>query len=178
MLHYGDLSDALALTHLLHKSRRRRSTTWGRNRTSASVSTCRSTRSRRSRWERSICLEAVRQLGAPVRFYQASSSEMYGKVREMPQTENTPFYPRSPYACAKVYALLADGQLPRGLRPFRLQRHPVQSRIAAPRRNVCDAQNHSRRGRIRQGLRTSSIWATWTRNATGDSPATMSRPCG
>jgi GDPmannose 4,6-dehydratase len=38
------------------------------------------------------------------RFYQASSSEMYGKVVETPQTENTPFYPRSPYACAKVFA--------------------------------------------------------------------------
>src|SRR5208282_6891833 len=39
----------------------------------------------------------------PIRFYQASSSEMYGKVVESPQTEKTPFYPRSPYACAKVY---------------------------------------------------------------------------
>jgi GDPmannose 4,6-dehydratase len=49
-------------------------------------------------------LEAIRETGVPARFYQASSSEMYGKVREVPQTENTPFYPRSPYACAKVYA--------------------------------------------------------------------------
>jgi len=39
-----------------------------------------------------------------VRFYQASTSELFGKVRETPQTENTPFYPRSPYACAKIYA--------------------------------------------------------------------------
>ncbi len=48
-------------------------------------------------------LEAIRSCGLPVRFYQASSSEMYGKVVETPQTEKTPFYPRSPYACAKVY---------------------------------------------------------------------------
>jgi GDPmannose 4,6-dehydratase len=48
-------------------------------------------------------LEAVRSLQKPVRFYQASSSEMYGKVVETPQTEKTPFYPRSPYGCAKVY---------------------------------------------------------------------------
>jgi len=48
-------------------------------------------------------LEAIRDTGQPVRFYQASSSEMYGKVLEKPQTERTPFYPRSPYACAKVY---------------------------------------------------------------------------
>lgn len=49
-------------------------------------------------------LEALRMMDKPPRFYQASSSEMYGKVVETPQTERTPFYPRSPYACAKVYA--------------------------------------------------------------------------
>src|SRR5881409_3919350 len=49
-------------------------------------------------------LEAIREAGIKPRFYQASSSEMYGKVREVPQTENTPFYPRSPYGCAKVFA--------------------------------------------------------------------------
>jgi GDPmannose 4,6-dehydratase len=49
-------------------------------------------------------LEAIRDTGLPIRFYQASSSEMYGKVMETPQTEKTPFYPRSPYACAKVYS--------------------------------------------------------------------------
>jgi GDPmannose 4,6-dehydratase len=49
-------------------------------------------------------LEAIHQLGLPAKFYQASSSEMFGKVRETPQTELTPFHPRSPYAVAKVYA--------------------------------------------------------------------------
>ncbi|MBN1819061.1 MAG: GDP-mannose 4,6-dehydratase [Sedimentisphaerales bacterium] len=49
-------------------------------------------------------LDAVTKLHKPVRFYQASSSEMYGKVIETPQTETTPFYPRSPYACGKVYS--------------------------------------------------------------------------
>jgi len=48
-------------------------------------------------------LEAIHQLGLPARFYQASSSEMFGKVREIPQSELTPFHPRSPYAVAKVY---------------------------------------------------------------------------
>ncbi|MCB2230069.1 GDP-mannose 4,6-dehydratase [bacterium] len=48
-------------------------------------------------------LEAVRLVDKKVRFYQASSSEMFGKVREVPQTERTPFYPRSPYGVAKVY---------------------------------------------------------------------------
>jgi len=51
-------------------------------------------------------LEAIRMLGfeGKTRFYQASSSELFGKVREIPQTEQTPFYPRSPYACAKLYS--------------------------------------------------------------------------
>lgn len=49
-------------------------------------------------------LEAIRDTDPAIRFYQASSSEMYGKVVERPQTEKTPFYPRSPYACAKVYS--------------------------------------------------------------------------
>ena len=48
-------------------------------------------------------LEAVREVCPEARFYQASSSEMFGKVREVPQTEETPFYPRSPYGVAKVY---------------------------------------------------------------------------
>ncbi len=48
-------------------------------------------------------LEAIRLVNKKIRFYQASSSEMFGKVREVPQTENTPFYPRSPYGVAKVY---------------------------------------------------------------------------
>src|SRR2546430_1240139 len=49
-------------------------------------------------------LEAIRETGMSPKFYQASSSELYGKVFETPQTETTPFHPRSPYACAKAYA--------------------------------------------------------------------------
>jgi GDPmannose 4,6-dehydratase len=49
-------------------------------------------------------LEAIRENGLNTRYYQASSSEMYGKVQAIPQTEETPFYPRSPYAVAKLYA--------------------------------------------------------------------------
>ena len=51
-------------------------------------------------------LDAIRSAGLTnsVKFYQASTSELYGKVQEVPQTETTPFYPRSPYAAAKLYA--------------------------------------------------------------------------
>ncbi len=50
------------------------------------------------------CLEAIRQFSTHTKFYQASSSEMYGKVLQTPQNEDTPFYPRSPYGVAKVYS--------------------------------------------------------------------------
>src|SRR5262249_30977872 len=49
-------------------------------------------------------LEAMRRVGLDARFYQAASSELYGKAREVPQSERTPFHPRSPYAAAKAYA--------------------------------------------------------------------------
>src|SRR5260370_22166042 len=49
-------------------------------------------------------LDAVRRVDPAIRIYQASSSEMFGKVREVPQTEQTPFYPRSPYGVSKVFA--------------------------------------------------------------------------
>ncbi|NLG92229.1 MAG: GDP-mannose 4,6-dehydratase [Clostridiales bacterium] len=49
-------------------------------------------------------LDSIREVNPAIRFYQASSSELFGKVRETPQTEKTPFYPRSPYAAAKLYA--------------------------------------------------------------------------
>jgi GDPmannose 4,6-dehydratase len=52
-------------------------------------------------------LEAIRESGVKPRFYQASSSEMFGKVQEMPQTEKTPFWPRSPYGVAKVFSYWA-----------------------------------------------------------------------
>ncbi len=49
-------------------------------------------------------LDAIKENGLETKFYQASSSEMFGKVAEVPQTEETPFYPRSPYGCAKVFS--------------------------------------------------------------------------
>jgi GDPmannose 4,6-dehydratase len=52
-------------------------------------------------------LEAIRETGLKTKFYQASSSELYGKAREIPQTESTPFYPRSPYGVAKLYSYWA-----------------------------------------------------------------------
>jgi len=49
-------------------------------------------------------IDAIKETGLKTKFYQASTSELYGKVRQVPQNENTPFYPRSPYGVAKLYA--------------------------------------------------------------------------
>ena len=59
-------------------------------------------------------------------FYQASTSELYGKVRETPQSETTPFYPRSPYGAAKLYAYWITVNYREAYGMSCLQRHPVQ----------------------------------------------------
>ena len=72
-------------------------------------------------------LEAIRFLGlTKTRFYQASTSELFGLVQETPQSETTPFHPRSPYAVAKDVRVLDSGELPGGIRDVRLQRNFVQ----------------------------------------------------
>ena len=94
-------------------------------------------------------LEAVRMVGGSsnngIRFYQASSSEMFGKVRETPQTELTPFHPRSPYGCAKVFGHDIVVNYRESYGHVRLQRDPVQPRGAAPRLRVRHPQGHQRR---------------------------------
>ena len=99
-------------------------------------------RPRRAEDARGDPLTRTRAASASTRRRQ---SEMFGKVRETPQTEDTPFYPRSPYGVAKVYGHYIDGQLPRVLRHARVQRHPLQPRVAAPRAGVRHPQGHARR---------------------------------
>jgi GDPmannose 4,6-dehydratase len=104
LLHHGDLADAGSLIRLLEKIRPDEVYNLGAQsdvRISFDIPgyTADVTATGVAR-----LLEAIHQLGLPARFYQASSSEMFGKVREVPQTELTPFHPRSPYAVAKVYA--------------------------------------------------------------------------
>jgi GDPmannose 4,6-dehydratase len=103
-LHYGDLSDASSLGRLLSEIRpdeiyNLAAQSHVRVSFDAPEYTTDITATGAIR-----LLEAMRQSGSKARFYQASSSEMYGKVQEIPQKETTPFYPRSPYGCAKVYA--------------------------------------------------------------------------
>jgi GDPmannose 4,6-dehydratase len=103
-LHYGDLSDASALARLIGKiqpeevynlaAQSHVRVSFDSPEYTTDITATGAVR----------LLEAIRETGIKPRFYQASSSEMYGKVQEIPQTERTPFYPRSPYGCAKVYA--------------------------------------------------------------------------
>jgi GDPmannose 4,6-dehydratase len=92
-------------------------------------------------------LEAIREAGLvkKVRFYQASSSEMFGKVQQVPQTESTPFWPRSPYGCAKVYAYWLTVNYRESYHLHASQRHSLQPREPAPRRDVRHPQDHPRR---------------------------------
>jgi GDPmannose 4,6-dehydratase len=102
-LHYGDLSDASALARLIGKiqpdevynlaAQSHVRVSFDSPEYSTDIGATGAIR----------LLEAIRETGIKPRFYQASSSEMFGKVLEVPQRETTPFYPRSPYACAKVY---------------------------------------------------------------------------
>jgi GDPmannose 4,6-dehydratase len=105
-LHYGDLTDAVALVKLLYQLQPDEIYNLAAQshvRVSFDIPTY--TGDVTGLGAQRI-LEAVIEsgIGKKVRYYQASSSEMFGKVQQVPQTETTPLYPRSPYACAKVYA--------------------------------------------------------------------------
>jgi GDPmannose 4,6-dehydratase len=104
ILHYGDMSDASALARLIGKIQPEEiynlaAQSHVRVSFDAPEYTTDITATGAVR-----LLEAIRETGIQPRFYQASSSEMFGLVQETPQSERTPFYPRSPYACATVYA--------------------------------------------------------------------------
>jgi GDPmannose 4,6-dehydratase len=104
LLHYGDLNDASSINRLLREIRPNEIYNLGAQshvrvsfdvpEYTAEVDALGAVR----------ILEGIQETGLDTRFYQASSSELYGKVVETPQRETTPFYPRSPYACAKAYA--------------------------------------------------------------------------
>ena len=103
-LHYGDLNDASSLNRLLREIRPDEIYNLGaQSHVKVSFDVPEYTGEIDALGAVRI-LEGIRESGLNARFYQASSSELYGKVVETPQKETTPFYPRSPYACAKAYA--------------------------------------------------------------------------
>jgi GDPmannose 4,6-dehydratase len=104
VLHYGDLSDASALSRLLAEVKPEELYNLAaQSHVRVSFDSPEYTTDIGATGTVRL-LEAIRETGLSTRFYQASSSEMFGMVREIPQRETTPFYPRSPYGCAKVYS--------------------------------------------------------------------------
>jgi GDPmannose 4,6-dehydratase len=104
LLHYGDLSDASGLARLLGKIQPDEIYNLAAQSHVRVSFDCPEYTTDITGTGAIRLLEAIRETGLKVRYYQASSSEMYGLVQEVPQKETTPFYPRSPYGCAKVYA--------------------------------------------------------------------------
>lgn len=103
-LHYGDLSDSSSLVRILHACSPHEIYNLGaQSHVGVSFEIPESTGDITGLGVVRL-LEAIRTTGIQTKFYQASSSELFGKVQEIPQKETTPFYPRSPYACAKAYA--------------------------------------------------------------------------
>jgi GDPmannose 4,6-dehydratase len=90
-------------------------------------------------------LEAIREAGLRSRFYQASSSEMFGKAQQVPQTEKTPFWPRSPYGVAKVFSYWATVNYRESYDLFATNGIMFNHESPAARRNVRHAQNLARR---------------------------------
>jgi len=103
-LHYGDLSDASGLARLMAKIEPQEIYNLAAQSHVRVSFDCPEYTTDITATGAVRLLEAIRESGIKPRFYQASSSEMFGLVQAVPQTETTPFYPRSPYACAKVYA--------------------------------------------------------------------------
>src|SRR6056297_2006552 len=105
-MHYGDLTDSTNLIRIIQKTKPDEIYNLGaQSHVKVSFETPEYTANSDATGTLRL-LEAIRILGMEekVRFYQASTSELYGKVQETPQKETTPFYPRSPYGVAKLYA--------------------------------------------------------------------------
>ncbi len=124
-------------------------------------------------------LEAMREVCPEARFYQASSSEMFGKVQEVPQTETTPFYPRSPYGVAKVYGHFITVNYRESYGLHATSGILFNHEITAARTRVRDPQDHLARRRDPLGLRRPDQARQYsTPSAIGDTPRTTSRRCG
>ena len=122
-------------------------------------------------------LEAVRLAAPKAKFYQASSSEMFGKVREVPQNENTPFYPRSPYGVAKVYGHWITVNYRESYDMFAVS--GILFNHESPRRGLEFVTRKISNGvaRIKLGKQNPLNWAIWMLNEIGVMLKIMSEPC-
>ena len=122
-------------------------------------------------------LEAVRILGLikKTKIYQASTSELYGKVQEVPQKETTPFYPRSPYAVAKLYAYWITVNYREAYGMYAC--NGVLFNHESPLRGETFVSRKITRGVARLASSKNSIWEIWMRSATGAMRKITSKRC-
>ncbi len=137
ILHHGDLSDSISLIRIIYRVQRDEIynlATQSHLAVSFEEPECIANADGALRM-----LAAIRilGLGKKSRFYQASTSELYGLVQETPQKEKMPFYPRSPYAVATLYACWITDNDREAYGYLRLQRHPLEPRTPGARRNPC-----------------------------------------
>ena len=123
-------------------------------------------------------LEAIRDTKIPTKFYQASSSEMYGKALETPQTERTAFHPRSPYGCAKAFSFWQTVNYREAYGIFAC--NGILFNHESPRRGETFVTRKITRAatRIKEGLQEKLYLGNLAQRETGVSPATTSRRCG
>ena len=117
-------------------------------------------------------LEAIRIVDPKIRFYQASSSEMFGKVVEVPQRESTPFYPRSPYGVAKVYGHWITVNYRESYNIFGCSGILFNHQARACGLEFVTHKITHGGARIKLGLADELRLVTWRRGATGAMPAT------
>ena len=175
-----DLTDLGSTIRLLREDRgRRRSTTSRRRASWRCPSTSRSPPARSPASGALHLLEAIRIVDPKIRFYQASTSEMFGKVQEIPQNEQTPFYPRSPYGVAKLYAHWMTINYRESYGIFGTSGILFNHESPLRGLRVRHAQDHGRRS-PRSSWASRRCWssATSTPSATGATRRTTSRACG
>ena len=123
-------------------------------------------------------LDAIRESGIPTRFYNAASSEMFGQAYECPQTETTPFRPRSPYGCAKLYSYWMTVNAREGYGLYAV--NGILFNHESPRRGEIFVSRKITRAvaRILHDCRTNSTWATSMANAIGATRRNSSKASG
>ena len=123
-------------------------------------------------------LDAIRLVSRRIRYYQASSSEMFGQVREVPQRETTPFHPRSPYGVTRVYGHHITVNYRESYDLFACS--GILFNHESPRRGkeFVTRKITSAVARIKRGLAATSTWGILRPGGTGVSPGTTSERCG
>ena len=124
-------------------------------------------------------LEAIREVNPAIKFYQASTSEMFGKVQAVPQNEQTPFYPRSPYAVAKLFAHWMTVNYRESYDLFACS--GILFNHESPLRGIEFVTRKDHLPGLPASARVCRTWsssAIWMPSAIGALPATMSRACG